>query len=102
MFSPVDQVLLSCSGDRLVKMWSVRDGSCLRTFEGHAGGVLRCMFLTAGTQVLSAGGSAQPYHHGIGTPILYTRCGRLLCFIYSLLMCLFQHARHVPSHVRQN
>jgi U3 small nucleolar RNA-associated protein 13 len=49
------QVLLSCSGDRLVKMWSVSQGTCLRTFEGHTAGVLRCCFLTAGTQVLSAG-----------------------------------------------
>lgn len=48
-------MLLSCSGDKLLKMWSVTDGTCLRTLEGHTGGVLRCSFLTAGTQVLSAG-----------------------------------------------
>jgi U3 small nucleolar RNA-associated protein 13 len=48
-------VLLSCSGDKLVKMWSVSQGTCMRTFEGHTGGVLRCCFLTAGSQVLSAG-----------------------------------------------
>lgn len=47
----VFQVLLSGSGDKLLKLWSVVDGTCLRTFEGHTGGVLRCTFLTAGTQV---------------------------------------------------
>jgi U3 small nucleolar RNA-associated protein 13 len=45
------QVLLSCSSDKLLKLWSVVDYTCLRTFEGHTGGVLRCSFLTAGTQV---------------------------------------------------
>jgi U3 small nucleolar RNA-associated protein 13 len=51
------EVLLSCSADKLIKMWSASDGSCLRTLEGHTAGVLQCRFLTAGTQVLSAGGA---------------------------------------------
>jgi hypothetical protein len=52
------QVLLSASGDKTLKLWSLRDGSCLRTFEGHAAGVLRCRFATAGTQALSTGALA--------------------------------------------
>jgi hypothetical protein len=50
-FSPVDQALLTASGDKTVKMWSLPDGACLRTFEGHLGTVLRALFVTAGTQV---------------------------------------------------
>lgn len=49
------QVVLTSSADKLVKMWSVSEGTCLRTFEGHTAGALRCMFITAGTQLLSAG-----------------------------------------------
>ena len=36
-------------------MWSLADGSCLRTLEGHLASVLRLDFLSAGTQVLTAG-----------------------------------------------
>jgi U3 small nucleolar RNA-associated protein 13 len=49
------QVLLSASGDKTLKLWSLTDGTCLRTFEGHTAGVLRGMFVTAGTQVVSSG-----------------------------------------------
>lgn len=48
------QVMVSCSSDHLLKLWSVVEHTCLRTFEGHTGGVLRCSFLTAGTQVREA------------------------------------------------
>jgi WD40 repeat protein len=49
------QVLLSASGDKTLKLWSLTDGTCLRTFEGHTAGVLRGLFVTAGTQVVSSG-----------------------------------------------
>lgn len=32
-FSPVDKVIATCSGDRTVKVWSISDCSCLRTFQ---------------------------------------------------------------------
>jgi U3 small nucleolar RNA-associated protein 13 len=49
------QVLISASGDKTLKLWSLKDGACLRTFEGHGAGVLRCRFATAGLQALSVG-----------------------------------------------
>ena len=38
-----------------MRLWSLADGSCLRTLEGHLASVLRLDFLSAGTQVLTAG-----------------------------------------------
>ena len=38
-----------------MRLWSLADGACLRTFEGHLASVLRVDFLSAGTQLLSAG-----------------------------------------------
>ena len=43
------------AGDKTVRLWSLADGACLRTFEGHLASVLRLDFLSAGTQILSAG-----------------------------------------------
>ncbi len=41
-----------CAGDKTIKMWSLaQGGTCIRTFAGHQGSVLRASFLTAGTQV---------------------------------------------------
>lgn len=45
------QVLATASGDKTVRLWSLADGACLRTFEGHSASALRCCFLSAGTQV---------------------------------------------------
>lgn len=55
---------MSCSSDKLLKLWSVVEHTCLRTFEGHTGGVLRCSFLTAGTQVRR--GTPLPRHAAAG------------------------------------
>ena len=50
--------LLQCvatgSGDSTVKLWSVRDQSCLKTFEGHSNSVLKVIFVTKGMQIISA------------------------------------------------
>ncbi len=37
-----------------MRLWSLADGSCLRTFEGHLASVLRLDFLSAGGLVLSS------------------------------------------------
>ena len=49
------QVLLTASGDKTLKLWALADGACLRTYEGHTAGVLRGVFITAGTQIISSG-----------------------------------------------
>ena len=54
-FAPLDRALLSASGDKTIKLWSLADGSCLRTLEGHTASVLRATFATAGTQVRAGG-----------------------------------------------
>ncbi|XP_019244618.1 PREDICTED: transducin beta-like protein 3 [Nicotiana attenuata] len=51
-FSPVDPCVMTASGDKTIKIWAISDGSCLKTFEGHASSVLRASFLTRGTHLL--------------------------------------------------
>lgn len=58
-FSPVDQCVITSSGDRTIKIWAVSDGSCLKTFEGHTSSVLRASFLSRGTQFVSCGKERQ-------------------------------------------
>jgi U3 small nucleolar RNA-associated protein 13 len=38
-------VVLSASGDKTIKLWSLADYSCIRTFEGHANTVLKVVWL---------------------------------------------------------
>lgn len=38
-------VVITGSGDKSVKLWSLRDYSCIRTFEGHANSVLKVAWL---------------------------------------------------------
>ena len=53
-FSPVERCVLSTSGDKTVRIWSVEDGTCLKTFQGHTHGVLYGRFINSGLQVISA------------------------------------------------
>ncbi|KAF7975204.1 hypothetical protein HWV62_10276 [Athelia sp. TMB] len=55
-FGRAERVLATGSGDRSVRLWSVDDFACVRTFEGHTGAVLRVEFLNAGMQLASAAG----------------------------------------------
>ena len=58
-FSPVDQCVVTASGDKTVKIWSATDYSCLKTFEGHLNSVLRAIFINHGTQLASSGSDGQ-------------------------------------------
>lgn len=58
-------MVVTGSGDKTVKIWSLTDYSCLRTFEGHANSVLKAIWLppsskesrtSRGVQVASAAG----------------------------------------------
>lgn len=64
-FSPVEQCVITASGDKTIKIWSISDGSCLKTFEGHTSSVLRASFLTRGTQFVSCGNVANSYLFGL-------------------------------------
>ncbi|KAG6873204.1 hypothetical protein C0995_001558 [Termitomyces sp. Mi166 len=52
-FSRAERILATGSGDKTVKLWSLDDYSCLKTFEGHTNSVLRVDFLNVGTQIVS-------------------------------------------------
>jgi U3 small nucleolar RNA-associated protein 13 len=54
-FSPVDQCVVSGSADTTIRIWSLKDQTCLKTLEGHVGSVLRVAFVSAGIQLVSAG-----------------------------------------------
>ena len=53
-FSPAEQAFATGSGDQTVRLWSLKDFSCVRVFEGHTGSVLRVRFLPSGAQLASS------------------------------------------------
>ncbi|WFD07219.1 U3 small nucleolar RNA-associated protein 13 [Malassezia vespertilionis] len=53
-FSPTEQAFATGSGDQTVRLWSLKDFTCIRVFEGHSASVLRVKFLPLGTQLASA------------------------------------------------
>jgi U3 small nucleolar RNA-associated protein 13 len=53
-FGRTEKVLATGSGDKTVKLWSLDDFSCVKTFEGHTNSVLRVDFIDAGLQLVSA------------------------------------------------
>ena len=55
-FSSHDRVIATCSGDKTIKLWSLGDFSCVRTFQGHAAGTFRVRFLSGGLQLVSCDG----------------------------------------------
>lgn len=54
-FSPVDQCVMTASGDKTIRIWAISDGTCLKIFDEHRSSVLRASFLTHGTQIVSCG-----------------------------------------------
>ena len=55
-FSSHDRVVATCSGDKTIKLWSLGDYSCVRTFQGHSAGTFRVRFLSGGLQLISCHG----------------------------------------------
>ncbi|EIW72892.1 hypothetical protein TREMEDRAFT_42066 [Tremella mesenterica DSM 1558] len=53
-FSKVDRIVASGAADRSVKLWSLDDFTCLKTFEGHTNSVLRIDFLSQGMQLITS------------------------------------------------
>ena len=53
-FGRAERILATGSGDKSVKLWSLDDFSCLKTFEGHTNSVLRVDFLNNGMQLVSS------------------------------------------------
>lgn len=47
-------MLASSSGDKLIKVWNITDGTLLHTLEGHVTTVLKVSWATLGSQLLSA------------------------------------------------
>ena len=54
-FSPAEQAFATASSDQTVRMWSLKDFTCVRVFEGHTGSVLRLRYTPSGTQIVSSG-----------------------------------------------
>jgi len=47
------QVIATASADMTVRVWSLADFACVKTFEGHVSSVLRVTFVTRGMQLLT-------------------------------------------------
>lgn len=56
-FSPVDAAVFTTSGDRTAKLWSLKEFTCVKTYEGHSNSILGGHFLggSRGTQLVTAG-----------------------------------------------
>ncbi|KAL7752694.1 hypothetical protein RI367_001696 [Sorochytrium milnesiophthora] len=67
-FFPSGQVVLSAATDCMVKIWSVLDGSCPRTFKGHTAPVTGLAIVSRGKNVISTSkdGTARLWDCGSG------------------------------------
>lgn len=46
-------MLATGSADSTIKLWSINDLSCVKTFQGHGSSVLRLAFIDQGMQFIS-------------------------------------------------
>lgn len=53
-FSPVDEILATCSADTTIKLWSIANENCLKTFQGHMSSVLKLHFIDDGMQFMTS------------------------------------------------
>jgi U3 small nucleolar RNA-associated protein 13 len=49
------KMVVTGSTDKTVKLWSLVDFSCLKTFEGHTNSIQRALWISGGLQVVSGG-----------------------------------------------
>jgi len=54
-WSPDDSMLLSCSNDHLVQLWSVADGRTLQIYARHTDSVTTCAWLSCGQRFVTGG-----------------------------------------------
>ncbi|BHF60768.1 Transducin (beta)-like 3 [Sparganum proliferum] len=52
-FSDFERVALTASSDRDLRLWNLKDFTCIRTLEGHGEPVYRAEFISKGRQILS-------------------------------------------------
>ncbi|VDK21874.1 unnamed protein product [Taenia asiatica] len=52
-FSDHERVLLTASSDNDLRLWNIKDMTCIHTFEGHEEPVYRAEFISKGRQILS-------------------------------------------------
>ncbi|KAM7539971.1 hypothetical protein Aperf_G00000044824 [Anoplocephala perfoliata] len=52
-FSDYERTLLTASGDHDLRLWNLKNMSCIQTFEGHEEPVYRAEFISKGRQILS-------------------------------------------------
>ncbi|SJX62165.1 related to UTP13-U3 snoRNP protein [Sporisorium reilianum f. sp. reilianum] len=55
-FSPTDLALATASGDKTVRLWSLKTYASVKLFQGHTNSVLKLAFVSAGMQLLSCAG----------------------------------------------
>jgi U3 small nucleolar RNA-associated protein 13 len=49
------KMVVTGSTDKTVKLWSLADYSCIKTFEGHTNSIQRALWISGGLQVVSGG-----------------------------------------------
>ena len=54
-FSPDGARIVSGSSDTSLRLWDASSGRCIRTLEGHSGGVTTCAFSPDGARIVSGG-----------------------------------------------
>eukprot|EP00461_Guttulinopsis_vulgaris_P008105 UN08156 len=54
MFMPREKYIITVSSDKLVKVWSTQDYSCVATIQGHTAAVVSCTWIRYGMQFMTA------------------------------------------------